>query len=291
MDDVPMMKPILIAFAGLTLIGGALVGAPAGLAADVTLTSAQLTDSGFPKKPNVSAWGGTAQLGTHRAPQWTDVVIRGTAGSSTQPGQVLTMQRYIPDNAQGDGTFKPLNISTTVGADRSFVLHFQLGQSGLFGYRVGYSTDSPTPEFVGFQFQFETTGSGVPAPNTGSASAVQLTAKQLRRAGFTRVPNVVGWGGTATIARSSRAAGEPITIAGNAPQQAKAGQVLQLRQFVPTDRKGSGHFEATGFTTKVQRNGSYSLTFTQTDPGVVGYTIGYPTKFEWIGIEFQVRTR
>lgn len=286
-----MMNRAVVAIAGLTLIGGALVGAPAGLAADVTLTSAQLTEDGFPKKPNVTAWGGTAQLGTNRAPQWTDVVIRGTAASFTQPGQVLTMQRYIPDDAQGDGTFKPLNISTTVGVNRSFVLHFQLGQTGLFGYRVGYLTDSPSPEFVGFQFQFETTGSGVPAANTGSASAVQLTAKQLRRAGFTTVPNVVGWGGTAAIARSSLAAGAPITIAGNAPQQAKAGQVLQLRRFVPTDRKGSGHFEATGFTTKVQRNGSYSLTFTQDGAGVAGYTLGYPTKFEWIGSEFQVRTR
>jgi hypothetical protein len=286
-----MIKRVVVALSGCALVGAALVGAPAGLAADVRLTSAQLTDTGFPKKPNVTAWGGTAQLGTNRAPQWTDVVIRGKAASFTEPGQVLTMQRYIPDNTAGDGSFKPLNISTTVGADRSFVLHFQLGQTGLFGYRVGYLTDSPTPEFVGFQFQFETTGSGVPAPNTGSASSVQLTAKQLRRAGFTRVPNVVGWGGTAAIARASLAADAPITIAGNAPQQAKAGQVLQLRRFVPTDRKGSGHFEATGFTTKVQRNGSYSLTFTQSDSGVVGYTLGYPTKFEWIGSEFQVRTR
>lgn len=266
-----------------------LLAAPAAHA--VELTPAQLTEAGFPKKPNTSAWGGTATLSTNRAAPWQDVIITGRASGSTQPGQVLTMQRFVPTDTQGSGSFRDLAITTTVNPNRTFTLHFQLGTPGTFGYRVGYVTDSVSPEFVGFQFQFTTTGSGVSAANTGSATPVTLTSGQLARAGFTRTPNVVGWGGTASLSSSRVTPGQSVTVAGTAPSVAKRGQVLQLKSFVATDRRGSGHFDDVGITTKVRKNGTFTLTFTPSGNGTTGYTLGFPGQFEWLGLEFQVTVR
>ena len=98
----------------LAIAGAALVGAPAAWAApadrNVTLTSQQLTDQGFPTAPNVTAWGpgGSAALPVTTAAQWQDVIITGKAPTMTQPGQLLTMSRYVPTSTQGDGTLKPL---------------------------------------------------------------------------------------------------------------------------------------------------------------------------------------
>lgn len=277
----------LTAASALLLAGGAL--APAASAVD--LTPAQLTEAGFPKKPNTSAWGGTASITQHRAPQWQDVIITGKAADSTQPGQVLRMQRYVPEDAQGNGTFRDLAISTTVGADRSFTLHFQIGLPGTYGYRVGYTTDSFSPEFIGFQFQFTTTGSGAPAPNAGSATAVTLTPRQLARAGFTRDPNITGWGGTAALRSARVQPGQAVTVSGRAPRFAEPGQRLELRQFVATDRRGSGHFDPTGVRTKVRKDGSFRVTFTPEKNGATGYTLGYGTSEEWVGVEFQVTVK
>jgi hypothetical protein len=271
------------------LLLGAVALAPAASAVD--LTPAQLTDAGFPKKPNTAAWGGTAVISTHRAPQWQDVIITGKAADFTQPGQVLTMQRFVPTDTQGSGSFRDLAISTTVAADRSFALHFQIGLPGTFGYRVGYSTESASPEFVGFQFHFTTMGSGASAPNTGSASAVALTPRQLARAGFTRDPNITGWGGSASLSSARVQPGQAVTLSGRAPRFAEPGQRLELRQFVATDRRGSGHFDPTGVRTKVRKDGSFRVTFTPEQGGAAGYTLGYGTQEEWVGVEFQVVVR
>jgi hypothetical protein len=285
-DDRTMIRLIL---ASSVIAATSLLVAPTANA--VELTPAQLTDAGFPKKPNTTSWGGTAALSTDRAAAWQDVIITGRAADFTQPGQVLTMQRFVPSDTQGSGSFRDLAIATTVNPNRTFTLHFQLGTPGTFGYRVGYVTDTANPEFVGFQFQFTTTGSGAAAPSTGSATPVTLTSRQLARAGFTRTPNVVGWGGTAQLSASRVAPGQSVTVTGTAPPVAKRGQVLQLKSFVATDRRGSGHFDDAGITTKVRKNGTFTLTFTPTGAGSTGYTLGFPGQFEWLGVEFQVTVR
>jgi hypothetical protein len=271
-----------------------LAGAPAATAAPddtVVLTSQQLTDVGFPTTPNTTAWGGgTASLPTNSAAPWQDVIITGKAPSYTQPGQVLTMFRYVATSTTGDGRLKPLNITTVVKTDRSFSLHFQLGYSGTWGYEVGYNTGGPTPEQVGFQFQFTTTGPSTLAPK-GSAFALSLTAKQLARAGFTRTPNVVGWGGTATISAHRARAGAPVTLTGTAPKELAAGTVLTLQRFVPTDKRGSGSFVPVGdVITTVQSDGTFALAFELNEPGRYGYSLGAPLNQQWLGIEFQLKT-
>lgn len=288
-----VVAPLLVtalAVPGLLLASGTAMAAPAP--APVALTSQQLTDIGFPTTPNTTAWGsgGTAKLPISTAAQWDDVVVSGKAPSYTQPGQLLTMSRFVPTNAKGDGTLKALNITTVIKADRTFALHFQLGYAGTYGYQVGYSTGGATPEQVGFQFQFTTTGSSTANPK-GSSSAVSLTAKQLAAAGFTRTPNVVGWGGTATISTHKAAAGTPVTISGTAPAEVPAGTVLTLERFIPTDKKGSGSFTPVGnVITVVQSDGTFALTFEVNEVGRYGYTLGAGIGEEWVGIEFQLKT-
>lgn len=266
------------------------MAAPA-TASSVNLTSAQLKDAGFPKRANTAGWGGTATLERHRAPQWQDVIVQGQAASFVPVGQVLTLERFVPSDTRGSGEFKELNITTTVQANRSFVLHFQLGLVGTYGYRVGYETTSESPENIAFQFQFTTTGDPNGNATVGKDSTVRLTSKQLAAAGFTKQANTVGWGAPATLSSHVVQRGQPVTVAGDAPEGTQARQQLQLMRFVATDRLGSGHFEPTGITTRIGQNGKFTLTFEPADAGLFGYSLGYPTAFEWIGIEFQVRVR
>ncbi len=273
----------------------ALAVAPAAQAAPkpkppVALTGAQLTEIGFPVAVNSTAWGQPVTLSAQTAPQWADVIAKGRAPETVPVGQLLTMERFLPTDTAGAGTFKALNITTTVGADRSFALHFQLGYPGVWGYRVGYATAGESPEFVGFQFQFTTTGGGKQAPEPNDA-AVILTAKELGRAGFTKVPNIVGWGGTGTLSRAKAKAGQPITVSGKAPAQLTPGTILTLKRFVATDRSGSGSFVPVGTAiTAVQGDGTYSLTFEPAERGVYGYTLGASQADQWLGLEFRVKT-
>lgn len=283
-----MFAPAVVSLAALA----AVAIAPAAQAAPVvTLTSQQLIDAGFPQTPNVTGWGGTAQVSKSTAAQWADVVITGTAPQSTPVGQVLTMQRYLPTDMTGTGTFKDLNVTTTVQSNRAFTMHVQLGLVGTFGYRVGYSTGGASPEFVAFQFQLTTTGGKADKATIGSDATVHLTSKQLAKAGFTKPVNVVGWGGTATISTNSAKAGKPVTVSGKAPAYVKPGTVLQLERFVATDKLGSGHFEPVAAQTVVKDDGTFALTFESHQRGVYGYTLGAAQGQEWIGMEFQLRTR
>ncbi len=287
---------------GALIAGGALLAAPLGSGAapalarpgdkHVTLTSAQLTEFGWPLTPNTGAWSpGTASLPANSAAQWQDVVITGKAPGFATPGQLLTMYRFVPSDTTGSGVNKPLNITAVVQPNRNFTLHFQLGLPGTYGYAVGYDTGGASPQFVGFQFQFTTTGSGTPAPSTGSSSAVVLRAKRLAAVGFTKAPNVVGWGGTAVISANRAKAGTPVTLSGTAPAELKPGTVLALERFVPTDKKGSGHFEPVGnVATVVKADGTYSLTFELNQKGRYGYTFGAGRNEEWLGVEFQLKT-
>lgn len=283
------MKRVLVAIATLALGVGVLT-APAQADQTVTLTSKQLAEAGFTKKPNVVAWKpGTASLSATTVAQWQDVVISGKAPNFVPAGQLLTLQRFLPTDTQGSGTFKDLNITTTVNPNGTFVMRMQLGFVGTYGYRVGYLTDSSSPEFVGFEFQLTTTGDGSSASG-GSANAVQLSSRKLAKAGFTKTPNVAGWGGTATISRTTAPAGAPITITGTAPEGVKPGAVMQLSRFVATDKKGSGHFENLPITTKVKSDRTFELTFELNVPGTFGYGLGVSEEFDWLGIEFQVTT-
>lgn len=289
-----MKKLALIAAA----VAAALALAPAAQAAPkpkpdpkpVALTSEQLTAVGFPTTPNIVAWGPAVKLSRTTAPVWGDITITGTAPEQTPIGQVLTMERFYPSDAQGSGAFKPLNITATVSPERTFVMHFQLGYPGTWGYRVGYLTSGQSPEAVSFQFQLTTTGKAKPAPKAESA-AVHMNSKQLAAAGFTKTPNVVGWGGTASITASKAKAGTPITLSGKAPSQVKPGTILQLGRFVPTDMQGSGSIvPLSGVITAVQADQSYSLTFELNEQGVYGYSLGTSVGDEVLVIEFQVKT-
>ena len=255
----------------------------------VSLTSEQLTAVGFPTTPNIIGWGGTANLSTHTAAPWVDALVTGKAPDYAPIGQILTMERYYAADTKGTGLFKPLNITTVVRPDHSFSLHFQLGYPGTWGYRVGYSTGGDSPEFVGFQFQFTTTGKQADAPDAKS-KAVILTAKQLQKAGFTKTANVTGWGGTATLSRHKAPAGAMLSVSGKAPSTVPAGTLLTLNRFVATDKLGSGSFVPLQFTTVVQADGSFTLVFELNEPGVFGYTLGAPIGEQYVGIEFQVKT-
>lgn len=290
-----MMRRIGALTVGIGLLAGSVLAAPVAQAAPdkvIQLTSQQLTDAGFPTTPNTTAWGkGTANLSATTAPQWKDVVITGKAPSYTLPGQLLTMSRFLPSDTKGSGTLKPLNITAVVQPDQSFTMHFQLGVTGVWGYEVGYQTSGANPEVVGFQFQFTTTGSDKPAPSAGRATAVTLSAGKLAKAGFTKAPNVVGWGGTAALSTNRAKAGAPVTISGKAPAQLKPGTTLTLERFVPTDRLGSGSFEPVGTAaTVVKADGTYELTFELNQKGRYGYTFGAGLDEEWIGVEFQLKT-
>jgi hypothetical protein len=287
----------------VVMIGSALLAAPLALVAapaasarpadaGITLTSAQLTEFGFPKTPNTTAWDpGTAALPTSSAAQWQDVVITGKAPNYTDPGQLLTMSRFVPSDLKGSGQNKELNITTVVQANRTFAMHFQLGMPGTYGYSVGYMTTSASPEYISFQFQFTTTGNGKAAPSSGSSSAVTLGPKKLTEGGFTRKPNLVGWGGTATLSTHRAPAGTPVTIKGTAPKELEAGTVLTLERFTATDKQGSGSFSPVGnVTTTVKADGTFALTFEINEKGRYGYTLGASHSDEWIGIEFQLKT-
>lgn len=289
---------------GAFLVAGALVLAPLAAASAasahtaaspsakvIDLTSQQLVDAGFPLKPNTTAWDpGTATLPTSTAAAWQDVILTGRAPTFAQPGQLLTMQRFMPTSTTGDGRFTTLNITAVVQANRAFTMHFQLGTPGTFGYRVGYSTGGDSPEFVGFQYQFTTTGTATGGPG-GSSNAVQLKARKLAAAGFTRTPNVVGWGGTATISTHMAKAGAPVTIRGTSPAELTPGTILTLERFVPTDKKGSGHFESVdSVQTVVAADGTFALTFELNQQGRYGYTLGAGLNEEWVGVEFQLKT-
>ena len=211
---------------------------------------------------------------------------------SAQAAPKPSPNRFYPLTTSGTGIFKPLNITTTVGADRTFSMRFQLGYPGTWGYRVGYATTGMSPEVIAFQFQVTTTGSGEPAP-IPVANAVHLTSKQLSAAGFTPTPNVAGWGGTAQLSASKARAGTPITLKGRAPVELKPGTVLQVSRFVATDKRGSGQMiPLTGVITTVQADQSYAITFELNEPGVYGYSFGAPAgQDEVAAVEFQIRTR
>lgn len=252
------------------------------------LTSQQLTDSGFPKKPTTGA-GGSATLSTNTAAVWEDITISGQAPTGTKPGQLLTLYRYYPTSTTGDGEIKPLNITTPVGPKGNYSLHFQLGYPGTYGYALGYETPGPTPEMVEFTFQITTTGNATnpPAPRD---TAVKLTSKQLTKAGFTKTPNVNGWGGTANLSATKVTAGSPVTISGTAPAEIKPGSLLNLARFVPSDKKGSGQISPLNIVTRVNADQTYSLTFEINETGVYGYSLYQFVGEETVSVEFQLRT-
>ena len=157
---------------GAALLGAAIVVTPIVMTASpasaavsakvINYDSAKLKQSGFPKKPNLTAWDpGTATVSPTKAAAGQTVTISGKAPKFTKPGQVLTLQRFFPSDNQGSGEFKDLGITTTVKKDRSFEILADLGRVGTWGYRVGYDTDPENTgtggEFISFQFQLTTT--------------------------------------------------------------------------------------------------------------------------------------
>ncbi len=148
---------LAIAFTPMTLLAPS-ASAAAPMDSIVSLTQPELKDAGFPRRPNITNWrNGTAQVKPHKASTSEPITITGTTPKSVKPGTILTMERFLPTNRKGTGTFQMLEITTTVRPDRSFTMIANLGRVGLWGYRIGVETDSDTPEFVGFQFQARTT--------------------------------------------------------------------------------------------------------------------------------------
>lgn len=147
-----------VAAAALIVPSVALVAPATAAPAAPSATSKQLSQCGFTKKPNVTAWspGGTAAVSRTKAPQWADVVVSGKAPTGTPAGTVLTLTRYTVD-AQCNGTPQSTGISTKVNKDGTFLLHLQLGRTGSYGYTVGYTTTGTSPEAVVVEFQLTTT--------------------------------------------------------------------------------------------------------------------------------------
>jgi hypothetical protein len=285
------MEKRLGAIAASVIVGLGLIAPQALADSGVTLTSQQLTASGFPKKPNVVNWApGTARLSTNTADQWQDITVTGKAPNFTPPGQLLSLQRFTATDTQGSGEFKDLNITTNVNPNGTFAMRMQLGYVGTYGYRIGYLTDSFSPEFVGFEFQLTIKGTGQGAKG-GSATAVNLTSKQLARAGFTTTPNVNAWAGTASLSTNRAPAGTPITIRGTATAPIEPGSVLQLTRFVASDKAGSGHFEDLPARTTVKSDGTFELSFEVNQKGTYGYSLTTPVSpSEPALIEFQITT-
>ena len=134
-------------------------------------TRAELREAGFPIEPNTTGWGkGTASVTPSRAGIGEPITITGRAPRYVKPGTVLVLQRFLPSDRKGDGSFQDLElITTTVDANRSFTMVAKLARPGRWGYRVGYFTDSDSPEFVGFQFQVRTTTT--PTPDASSTDS------------------------------------------------------------------------------------------------------------------------
>ena len=148
---------VALALAPLTLLAPT-ASATAPMDSIVSLSQQELKDGGFPRRPNTVSWSpGTAQVNPHKASISEAITITGMAPKNAKPGTILTMERYLPKNHKGDGTFQPLEITAVVDPDRTFTMIANLGRPGLWGYRVGYETDGNSPEFVGFQFQARTT--------------------------------------------------------------------------------------------------------------------------------------
>jgi hypothetical protein len=158
---------------GAALLGAAIVITPVLMTASpasasvsakvIVYDSAKLKKEGFPKKPNLSAWEpGTAIVSPTKAAAGQTVTITGKAPKYTKPGQVLTLQRFLPSDKKGSGDFQDLGISTTVKKDRTFEILADLGRVGTWGYRVGYDTNPDNigdigGEYISFQFQLTTT--------------------------------------------------------------------------------------------------------------------------------------
>lgn len=260
--------------------------------APVRLTSDQLKAQGYTKTPNRVAWKpGTVKLLLNKASAWRDIIITGTAPDTTPRGQILTMSRFVPTDTKGGGELKALNINTKVLSDGTFDLHFQLGLVGTYGYSVGYQTKGPTPETVAFTYQFTTTGKSSKKDPGESANPVYLDSKQLRKAGFTNVPNENNWGAQVALTSSSVKKGKEVILDGMSPSSIKAGTVLSLKRFIATDERGSGYFKPIkGATAVVGRRGYFTLGFIPIG-GAHGYTVGYARGHKWVGIEFQVTAR
>jgi hypothetical protein len=133
------------------------------------------------------------------------------------------------------------------------------------------------------------------APTAVSAKTITPTSKQLSSWGFTKDPNVTDWapGGSAQVSATSLPAWGDLYITGKAPKGTSAGQVLSLKRFVPTDKKGSGYFQDLGITTKVNKNRTFELHAQLGRQGLYGYSVGYETggsSPEAITFEFQLKT-
>lgn len=155
------MKRISAIALTAALLTGTVVTAPLALAVAsakvVPNTPAQLREQGFPKKPNTTAWGnGTAKVSPSAANVGEAITITGKAPKGTKPGTILTMQRYLPQDTKGDGTFQDLGITDDVDKNGNYSITAYLGRPGNWGYRVGYMTTGMSPEFIGFQFQVKT---------------------------------------------------------------------------------------------------------------------------------------
>ncbi len=290
------MRPLLFI---VGLVAGAVLLAPTALASGPSLepakkrpqlTSAELADIGFTVEANTTDWGMPVSIGGGEVLRGTDIIISGKAPDQVPVGATLRLARFYPFNKMGLGEFRPLNIKTVVGSGRRFSMRFQLGYPGVWGYHVGYQTKGAASVFFGFEFQIATPGTGA-RPARAIARPVSIDPTTLWRAGFTKLPNTSAWGGTAQLSDTQVAAGTPVTISGKAPPSVSAGDVLTLSRFIPTDKRGSGHFEpVVGAQTKVKSDGSYSLTMELSKRGLHGYSLGLEQGGEWVGVEFQVKT-
>lgn len=159
-------RVILSATMAAAAVAVALGGAPAAQAAprdDIHYSAQKLARFGFVELDARTGFDDPAsgytdvRLSSGSAAPFQEVVITGTAPSYTKPGQVLALARFRPSDRKGSGEMVPIAAQTVVRTDGTFSLRMKLGRPGLYGYQVGYVTDSFSPETIAVQFQLRTT--------------------------------------------------------------------------------------------------------------------------------------
>lgn len=145
--------------AGALALTGVAIAAPANAAPApaYTPTKSDLADWGFTRKPNVSAWGGTATIAPAKGAVKVgdNVVLQGTAPASFKPGTKLYLTRFYPANSSGAGSFRPIGsgIYTVVNQNRTFYIHFQLSVKGLYGYALSGIDQNGDNKVIEFQLR------------------------------------------------------------------------------------------------------------------------------------------
>ncbi|MEZ5116070.1 MAG: hypothetical protein R2737_07360 [Candidatus Nanopelagicales bacterium] len=221
-----------------------------------TLTVQQLDRLGFAVGPRLQddTWGVTARLDRIAAGRFDPVTMRGTVRDA-DPGQVLSLQRWVPVDAHS-GRFVDTGITTVVNRDHSFRLTMRLGVPGHHGYRLGWYAGHAA--FGGVSFQLNTT---LPQP----------TSAQWADLGYPVGPRLQGnvTGVTARMDRTSMPAFDELQVTGRWDQ---ADAPLRLYRM-SLDSNGNLKQKKVAATFVWQSGTTFRMYLQSVQQGTAGYEI------------------